>query len=122
MLESMSSSPDTTLSSESVNTEVVSLTKSSSCSSLPVGNEVNPVEVFMLRFDCSQEEEILSLLTEPSPSSEVIYFDWINLTESHLHSSVPFQIYVRVTGKSILCTIIEKGLMLALYPLLLGKP
>ena len=34
VVESMSSPPDPTLSSESVNTEVVALTKSSSCSSL----------------------------------------------------------------------------------------
>ena len=70
--------------------EVVSLTKSSSCSSLPVENEPKPAEFFMLRSDCSQQEEILSVSTEPSPSIEVISFDWGNLSESCLHSSVPF--------------------------------
>ena len=51
----------------------------------------------------------MSLSTEPSPISEVISFDWSNLTEYRLHSSVPFQIVVRVTAKSILHTIIDKG-------------
>ena len=55
------------------------------------------------------QEEILSLLTEPSPSSEVISFEWSNLTEPHLHLSVPFYIVVRVTTKSILRTIVDKG-------------
>ena len=90
VVELMSSPPDPTLSSETVKTEVVSLTKSSSHSSLLVENEPKPVEVFMLCFDCSRQEEILSVSIEPSPSSEVISFDWSNLTESHLHSSVPF--------------------------------
>ena len=90
VVESMSFPPDPALSLESVKTKLVSLTKSPSCSSLPVENELNPAEVFMLRSDCSRQEEILSVLTEPSPSSEVISFDWSNLTESCLHSSVPF--------------------------------
>ena len=49
LVESTSSPPDPTLSSESVKTEVVSLTKYSSCSSLPIENELKLVEVFMLR-------------------------------------------------------------------------
>ena len=53
LVESMSSPPNPTLSSESVKTKVGVLTKSSSCSSLPVENELKPAEVFMLRFDCS---------------------------------------------------------------------
>ena len=53
VVESMSSPPDPTLSLESVKTEVVSLTKYSSCSSLPVENELKPAEVYMLRSDCS---------------------------------------------------------------------
>ena len=44
-----------------------------------------------------------------SPSSEVISFDWRNLKESHLHSSVPFQIVVNVTARRILCTIVDEG-------------
>ena len=63
MVESTSSPPDPTLSLESVKTEVVSLTKSSSCSSLPVENGLKLVEVFMLHSDCSQQEEILSVST-----------------------------------------------------------
>ena len=90
VVELTSSPPDPTLSSESVNTEVVSLNKFLSCSSLLVENELKPAEVFTLRSDCSRQEEILSVSTEPSPSSEVISFDWSNLTESRLHSSVPF--------------------------------
>ena len=70
---------------------------------------MKPVEVFMLRSDCSQQEEILSLSTEPSPSSEAISFDWSNLTESHLHSSVPFQIVVNVTARQMLRTIVDEG-------------
>ena len=69
MVESMSSPPDPTLSLESVKTEVVSLTKYSSCSSLPVENEPKPAEVVMLRSNCSRQEEILSVSTEPSPSN-----------------------------------------------------
>ena len=46
---------------------------------------------------------------EPSPSSEVISFDWSNLTESRLHSSVPFQIAVNFTARQILHTIVDKG-------------
>ena len=90
VIESMSFPPDPALSSESVKSEVVALTKSSSCSSLPVKNELKPTEVFMLRSDCSRQEEILSLSTEPSPSTEVISFDWSNLTKFHLNLSVPF--------------------------------
>ena len=70
---------DPALSSESVKTEVVSSTKSLSCSSLLVENEPKPAEVFMLHFDCSRQEEILSVSTEPSPSSEIISFDWSRL-------------------------------------------
>ena len=55
------------------------------------------------------QEEVLSLSTEPSPSSEVISFDWSNLTESRLHSSVPFQIVVNVTARWILHTIVDEG-------------
>ena len=53
VVESTSSPPDPTLSSESVKTEVVSSTKSSSCSSLTVENEPKHAEVFMLHSDCS---------------------------------------------------------------------
>ena len=76
VVESTSSPPDPTLSSESAKTEVVALTESSSCSSLPVESELKPAEVFMLHSDCSRQEEILSLLTEPYPSKVVISFDW----------------------------------------------
>ena len=82
VVDSVSFPPDPILSSESVKTEVVSLTKYSSCSSLPVENELKPAKVFMLR---SRQEEILSISREPSPSNEVISFDWSNLTKSHLH-------------------------------------
>ena len=51
----------------------------------------------------------MSISTEPSPSSEVISFDWSNLTESHLHLSVPFQIVVNVTARRILRTIVDEG-------------
>ena len=59
-----SSPPNPTLSSESVKTKVVVLTKYLSCSSLPVENELKPAEVFMLHSDCSWQEEIISILTE----------------------------------------------------------
>ena len=90
VVESVSFPPYPTLSSESVKTEVVALNKSLSCSSLIVENEPKPAEVFMLHSNCFQQEEILSVSIEPSLSSEVISFDWSNLTESCLHSSVPF--------------------------------
>ena len=63
----------------------------------------------MLHYDCSRQEEILSVSTKSSSSSEVISFDWSNLTEYHLHSSVPFHIVVNVTARQILCTIVDKG-------------
>ena len=44
VVKSVSFPPDPTLSSESVNIEVVSLTKSLSCSSLLVENELKPIE------------------------------------------------------------------------------
>ena len=72
----MSSPPDPTLSSESVNTEVVTLTQSSSSPSLPVESELNLVEVFVVRSNCSTQGEIFSISTEPSPSSEAISFYW----------------------------------------------
>ena len=75
VVESVSFPLDPSLSSESVKTEVVTLTKSSSCSSLLVENEPKPAEFFMLRSDCSQQQEILSVSTESSLSSEVISFD-----------------------------------------------
>ena len=109
VVESVSFPPDPSLSSESVKTEVVSLTKSLSCSSLLVENEPKPVEVVMLHSDCSQQEEIFSVSTEPSLSNEVISFDWINLIESCLHSSVPFQIVVQVTTRWMLRTIVNEG-------------
>ena len=80
VFNSMSSPPDPTLSSKSVKTEVVSLTKSSSCSSLLVENELKPTKFFMLHSDCSRQEEILFVSIEPSPCTEVISFDWSNLT------------------------------------------
>ena len=67
--------PDPTLSSKIVKTEVVSLTKYPSYSSLLVENELNPAEFFMLCSDCSRQEEILSVSTKPSPSNEFISFD-----------------------------------------------
>ena len=109
VVKSMSFPLDPALSSKSVKIEVVSLTKSLSCSSLPIENEPKPAEVFMLHSNCSQQEEILSISTEPSLSSEVISFDWSNLTESRLHSIVPFQIVVNVTSRWILHTIVDEG-------------
>ena len=109
VVESMSSPPDPTLSSESVEIEAVPSTQSSSSPSLPIESENHPVEVFIVSSDFSMQEEVLSLSTKPSPRSEVISFEWSNLTEYHIHSSVPFQISVRVSNKSILCNIIDKG-------------
>ena len=51
----------------------------------------------------------MTISTEPSPSSEVISFHWSNLIESHLDSSVPFQIAVNVTARKILRTIVDEG-------------
>ena len=55
-------------------------------------SELKPTEVFVVSSDFSMQEEMLYLSTEPSPSSEFISFNLGNLSESHLHSSVPFQI------------------------------
>ena len=51
----------------------------------------------------------MSVSTKPPPSTEVIFFDWSNLTESRFHSSVPFQIVVNVTVRQILRTIVDEG-------------
>ena len=51
----------------------------------------------------------MTVSIEPCPSSEVISFDWSNLTESHLHSSFPFHIFVQVITRNILCTIVDEG-------------
>ena len=53
VVESMSFPPDPALLSESIKTELVSLTKSLSCSSLLIENEPKPAQVFMLCSDCS---------------------------------------------------------------------
>ena len=63
----------------------------------------------MLRSNCSRQGEIFSISTEPSKSNEVIFFDWSNLTESHIHSRIPFQIVVNVTTRWILHTIVDEG-------------
>ena len=63
LVKSMSSLPDHTLSSDSVKTELVTLTQSSSCPSLLVESELKPVEVFVVSFNFSMQEEILSLST-----------------------------------------------------------
>ena len=89
VVESMSCPPNPTLSSESVETEVVPSTQSSSCPSLLIKSENHPAEVFVVSSDFSMQEEVLSLSTGPSPSSEVISFDWSNLIEYSLHLSVP---------------------------------
>ena len=90
VVESMSTPPNPTLLLESVETAVVLLTQSSSCPSYPINSENHSVEVFVVSSDCSMQEEILSLLTEPSLSSEVISFDWSNLTKYRIPSSVHF--------------------------------
>ena len=94
VVESMSSPPNPTLLSESVEIELVPSTESSSSSYLPLESENHLTEVFVVSFDCSMQEEVLYISIEPYPSSEVISFDWSNLIEYHLHSSVTFQIFV----------------------------
>ena len=93
-VHSMPSPSDTTHSSKSVNTKVFTLTQSLSCPSLLVKSELKPTKVFVFNLDCSMQGEILSISTKPSPSTEVIFFDWSNLTKYRLHSNVPFKIYV----------------------------
>ena len=51
----------------------------------------------------------MSISIGPSLSSEVISFDWSNLTESRLHSSVPFQIFVQVIARQMFHTIVDEG-------------
>ena len=109
VVELMYSPPDPTLSPESVKTEVFPLTQYSSCPSLLIESEMKTFEVFIVNSDCSTQEEILSISTEPSPSTEVISFDWNNLIESRLHLSVSFQIVVNVTARRILRTIVDEG-------------
>ena len=83
--------------------------QSLSCPSLPFESELKPNEVFIVNSNCPTQGEIFFVSTKPSPSNEVISFEWSNLIEYHLHSSVPFQIVVRVSAKSILHTIVNEG-------------
>ena len=92
MVDSMSSPLDLTLSSESVNNEVVPLTQSPSCPCLLVESELKPAEVFVVSLDCSTQVEILFFSTESSPSTVVISFYWSDLIESCIPSIVPFHI------------------------------
>ena len=62
-------------------------------------------EVSIISLDCSTQGEIMSISIEPSPSTEVIAFDWSNLRESRIH----FQISMQVTARSMLCTIVDEG-------------
>ena len=89
--------------------KVVKSTSSPPDPSLPIESENHLAEVFIVSYDCSMQEEFLSLSIEPSLSSEVISFDWSNLTESCLHLSVSFQIVVNVTARRILHTIVDEG-------------
>ena len=109
MVNLMSSPPDPTLSSKSVNIIVVLSTQSSYSPSLPVESEMKTYEVFVVSSNCSRQGEILSISTEPSPSTEVISSDWSNLTKSHIPLSVPFNISIQVTTRSMLFTIADEG-------------
>ena len=93
VVESMSSPPDPTSILESVETEVVALTQSSSCPSLPVESEVKIAEVFVIGSDCPTQGKIFSASIRSSPSTEVISFDWSNLTKSCIPLSVPLQTF-----------------------------
>ena len=41
-------------------------------------------------------------------------FDWINLIESHIHSSVPLQIVVNVIARRILHIIVDEGVSVSI--------
>ena len=55
--ESMSSPPNPALSSDSVETEVIPLTQSSSCPSLLIKSEKNSTEVFLVSSCCSTQRK-----------------------------------------------------------------
>ena len=106
VVKSMSSPPDPTLSSESVETEVVTLAQYSS--HIPIESELKLTEVHH-RFGLFFARGFFYVSIEPSPSTKVISFDWSNIIESHSPSSVPFQIFVQVISRSMLHTIIDEG-------------
>ena len=81
----MSSPPDPTSPPKSFKTKLVTLTQYPSFPSIQVESEMKTSEVFMVSFDCSTQGEIMSISTKSSPSTEVISFDWSNLTESNIH-------------------------------------
>ena len=75
VVESMSFLPDPIILSKNVLTKAISVIQSLPLPTLPDESGAQTADVFMLCSYCSRQEEILSLLTEPSPSTEVISFD-----------------------------------------------
>ena len=63
VVELMISPPNITLSSESVETEVVTLTQYSS--QLPVESKMKPYKVFIVSLNCSMQGKIMSVSIEP---------------------------------------------------------
>ena len=65
VIELMSSPPDPTLSPKSVKTEVVTLTQSLSCPSLPVESEMKTYEFSIVSLDCSMQGEFFLFQQNP---------------------------------------------------------
>ena len=78
-IKSMSSPPDPTPSSESVKIEVVSSKQSLFYPYLSVESEMKTFEVFVLVRIVLLKGKLCMFSTKPSPSIEVISFDWSNL-------------------------------------------
>ena len=92
----MQSSFDPTLLLESVeSTKVVTLMQSSDDPTLLLESDVSTDYVFSISSSVlSEQGGILLTLSTPPPSPRMVSFDWNDLVEPRLHSSVPFQIRV----------------------------
>ena len=56
----------------------------------PLKGEFDTTQVFLVNSDCPRQGEILNVSIKSPPSTEVIPFDWDNLAELCLPSSIPF--------------------------------
>ena len=76
---------------------------------LPVESEIHTTQVLLVTSDSSMSGGISPVSTEPPPSKEVFSFDWNRLAEPRLPSSIPFQIIVKICGRSVHRTNVDEG-------------
>jgi hypothetical protein len=99
----MQSSVDPTLLLESVkSTKVVMPIQSSVDPTLLLESDVSTDYVFIISsLVLSEQGGIMIALRTPPPIPRMVFFDWSDLFEPHLPSSVPFQIRFEVSSNNI---------------------